>query len=394
MLANYFIDQGHEVHWLANGHIGKTISYSKLDDGTEIKAKIYGRLNHQYFADLIPTHLKKTKSDIFLIVLDTFMLHGNPSNPSAGWFLNTDTAPSNVVFWYPSDGGGGMPVGCDLILKRCNSIAYSKFAQKQVKDYYNLDTKYIPLGTDTNLFIPYDEQKRQILKAQWGLTDKYVVGCVARNQPRKFLDREIKAFKLVADKIPNAVLFLHTDPNDMAQPFSLLKLIQRYNLENRVRFSGMNAMNSFGKKQMVDVYNLMDVFFLSTSGEGWGIPFVEAMSCGIPVVATDYTTTDEIVTKNKAGYAAKLAGTEKTDMFKVNMKDYDISVSNGTLTGSWEVERGFCDINDAANKIIKLADPVLRKELGQNGRNAAVKKYDMYKVTAPKFMKLFEELTK
>jgi len=53
------------------------------------------------------------------------------------------------------------------------------------------------------------------------------------------------------------------------------------------------------------------VSFLSTSGEGWGIPLVEAMSCKVPVVATNYTTIQEIVVDNKAGFGVKLAGVEE-----------------------------------------------------------------------------------
>ena len=393
-LCKYFEDKGHKIFWLANGHMGKTIDYARLEDGTEVKAKVIGRLNHQYFADLLQGgFLKQNKIDVLFVILDTFMLHGDPKNPTNGWFLKIDTSPAKVCFWYPSDGGGGMPMGCDLILRKCEMpIAYSKFAQKQVKDYYGLDTDYIPLGTDTKHFHRYNDEKRNLLRKQWGLNDKYVVGVVARNQPRKFLDRTIKAFRKVADKIPEAVLLMHTDPNDGAAPISLPHLIKRYNLENRIRFTGMNAMNSFHEQQMVDVYNLMDCFFLSTSGEGWGIPLVEAMACEVPVVATDYTTTREIVIDNKAGYGINLAGLDELNILGGNMKDYDIEVSNGTMCGSWEVDRGLCDLNDAALKICKIHEnPELAKEMGKNGRKAAVEKYDMMEVVAPAFNKLFEE---
>lgn len=377
-LTYYLVEKGHEVHWLANGHMGKTIDYAILEDGTEIKAKVYGRLGHQYFADILSSHLKKTNSDIFLIVLDTFMLHGDPRNPQNGWFLNIDHSPAKAIFFYPSDGGGGLPFGCDLILKKCESaIAYSKFAQKQVKDYYGLDTEYIPLGTQSTRFYRYPDEQRDKLRKDWGLHGKFVVGVVARNQPRKFLDRTIKAFQLVAKKREDAVLLLHTDPNDAASAFNLPFLIKKYGLENRVAFTGMNAINSFDWDKMRDVYNLMDCFFLSTSGEGWGIPLVEAMSTEVPVVATNYTTTQEIIVDHKAGFGAKLAGTDDVNQFDYNMKDYDILVANGTLTGTWEVERGFCDIYDAAEKIIKLAEiPTLAREMGKNGRKAVLEEYD------------------
>ena len=35
-------------------------------------------------------------------------------------------------------------------------------------------------------------------------------------------------------------------------------------------------------EEMVDIYNMMDVFALPTAGEGFGIPTIEAMACGKP----------------------------------------------------------------------------------------------------------------
>ena len=65
---------------------------------------------------------------------------------------------------------------------------------------------------------------------------------------------------------------------------------------------------------------------------------------------------------------------------------------NGTLTGSWEVERGMCDVKDAANKIIKLYnDPKLCQIMGQNGRQAVIKKYDFEKIVGPAWDKLLKK---
>ena len=199
---------------------------------------------------------------------------------------------------------------------------------------------------------------------------------------------------LVKDKIPNAILFLHLDPDDPAQVFNMRSLIARYNLENRVVFSGMSALKGIPRKEMQDIYNLFDVFFLSTSGEGFGIPIIEAMSCEVPVLATDYTTTPELVKEHNAGLGINLAGVDTIDMFKTNLKDYDNLVMNGTITGSWEVERGICDVHDAANKITYLYNnPEVRKEMGKNGRKAVVEKYEFEKNVGVEFEKLMLKLS-
>lgn len=379
---------------MANSYQGTTLSNTKLEDGTEFNFKIYGSGYQPYFGDKISQHLKDTKSDIFFILLDTFMLMQPGGNLPSGWFLNIDCSPAQTIFWFPSDGGGGMPIGCEQILRKVESpVAMARFGQKQVKDYYNIDVEHIPHGTDTNLFKRLPDHERFALKAKYGMQDKFVIGVVARNQPRKFLDRTMKTMSILKDKIPNAILFLHLDPNDPAQIFNIRGLITRYNLENRVIFSGMSALKGFPRKDMNAVYNVMDCFFLSTSGEGFGIPIIEAMSAEVPIVATDYTTTPELVIENKAGFGVKLAGVDTIDMFRTNLRDYDNKVANGTLTGSWEVERAFCDINDAADKIELLYhNPELCKELGSSGRKSVLSKYDFNKSVAPAFEELMNKL--
>ena len=389
MLAEFLVNTGRwNVNFLANAYQGCTLSKAVTEDGRVFDYNIYGMGRQPYFGDLISPILKETKSDIFFVLLDTFMLMSPGGNLPYGWFLNIDTSPAQTIFWFPSDGGAGMPKDCERILRKVESpIAMAKFGQKQVKDYYGLDVKHIPHGVDSKFFHKLSDQERFNLRAKLGLQDKFVIGVVARNQPRKFLDRTLKAMSLIKDKVPNAVLFLHLDPNDPAQVFPMQSLIQRYNLENRVMFSGMNALKGIPQSEMNNIYNLFDVFFLSTSGEGFGIPIIEAMACEVPVVATSYTTTAELIELNNAGFGIKLAGTEKTDMFDgQTMIDYDNKTINGTLTGSWEVERAFCDVVDAAEKITYLYNhPEEARQMGKNGRKVIEEKYDFFKHVGPSF---------
>jgi hypothetical protein len=106
-----------------------------------------------------------------------------------------DFAPAKTFFYFPSDGGAGMPIGCDAILKKMSfNVAMSRYAQKQVKDYYGIDSHFIPLGVDCELFKPPTPQKKQEMKSnriaymidgggmpaiQGILSDKFVIGVVA-----------------------------------------------------------------------------------------------------------------------------------------------------------------------------------------------------------------------
>jgi glycosyltransferase involved in cell wall biosynthesis len=251
------------------------------------------------------------------------------------------------------------------------SVAMAKFGRDQCKEYYNLDTDYIPHAVDTNIFYKLSDEERNIARAKYGFQDKFIVGVVARNQGRKMLDRTIKAFKRFCKDKPDAILFMHTDPMDRAGVFDIMSLIRREELQNRVIFSGMNFFKGFDYKQMNEVYNVMDVFLLTTSGEGFGVPIIEAMACQVPIVATNYTTTKELVIDTFAGYGVKLA-TE--------------------ITGSWNVERGVMDDNDCSEKLTNLyMYPKVREEMGLNGKKA-VDKYYSWDVVIEQWDKFFMEL--
>jgi len=59
----------------------------------------------------------------------------------------------------------------------------------------------------------------------------------------------------------------------------------------RVRFVEPLSKHS----QMPSLYTSCDAFVMPTSGEGWGLPIIEAMACGLPVIATNYSGQTEFM---------------------------------------------------------------------------------------------------
>ena len=244
---------------MAHNFLGQTVppNPSMLQGGIPFKFSLYGNGREPYCRDLIMPKIRELKPDFFGVLLDSFMVFP--------WFVELDFAPALSYFYFPSDGGGGLPDGCENILKKVNiPIAMSKFAQQQVKEVHGIKTEYIPHGVDIKNFHRLDEEKRKEIRKKWGLQDKFIVGVVARNQPRKMLDRTVRVAKEICKKYDDIMFFMHCDPFDAAAAFSLLKLIERYQLQNRFIFSGMKYHNTFTYEQLNDVYNLMDVFLLTT----------------------------------------------------------------------------------------------------------------------------------
>ena len=384
-VCNRLTERGHNVHYIGHNYLGQDIPPGlTLKDGTRYNFWLMGGSPKPYAQDLIMPYIKKYKIDVVVVLLDTFMCYP--------WIMNIDFAPAKTIFYFPSDGGGGMPLGCENILKKVNlPIAMAKFGQRQVKELYDIDTKYIPHAVNIKDFYPLTADEKEKCKLKYNLQGKFVVGCVQRNQGRKMPDRLLKAFKIFSKDKPDAMLFLHTDPFDMAAPFNMVEIINRYKLNNRVVFTGMCFHNSFDYKQMNEVYNTMDIFAMSTSGEGFGIPIIEAQACEIPPVITNYTTSQELIKDNgESGLVVDLVGTEEEETPLIHSDQ----VIDGTLTGSWNVERGICSIKDLANKMeILYKDKKLREQLGKNGRKKVTEFYNWDKV-GKEWIDTIEELVK
>jgi len=363
-ILNGLSELGHECYYQGHNYVGQNlVPGTEFEDGRKLNFTLMGTGKAPYSQDLLMPRIRELKPDIFCVLLDTFMLYP--------WVLQQDFAPAKTIFYFPSDGGGGLPLHCDNVLKKFHvPVAMAKFGQQQSKDVHGIKTEYIPHAVDIKNYYPLSEEERNKARMKWGLQDKFVVGSVFRNQGRKMADRMIKAFAIFAKTHPDAVLFMHCDPFDGAATFDINQLINRYGIQNRCIFTGMQFFNGFSYKQMNEVYNVMDVFFLSTSGEGFGVPTIEAAACGVPSIVTDYTTTQELLVEN-------------------GMCGVPIPIK-GEITGSWNVERGIMDEDKAAEILADLhSNPEKRKEMGKVGVEKVNKFYN-WDVVIPQWDKLIK----
>jgi len=87
---------------------------------------------------------------------------------------------------------------------------------------------------------------------------------------------------------PQAKLYLHCAINDVG--WNINEQIARYKLNGRVILKDdLRVGRGVSDADLAKIYNAFDVFTLPTVGEGFGLPILEAMSCGIPIAVTDYS---------------------------------------------------------------------------------------------------------
>lgn len=123
----------------------------------------------------------------------------------------------------------------------------------------------------------------------------FLMGTVARLDPVKNQNMMLEAFAGILSSDPNSWLLMVGDGPDRAM------------LENKARALGFSANVVFAGFQACPENYLaaMDLFLLSSHTEGASMTLLEAMSMGIPSVATAVGGSPEIIDDGKNGYLTK-----------------------------------------------------------------------------------------
>jgi D-inositol-3-phosphate glycosyltransferase len=168
------------------------------------------------------------------------------------------------------------------------AIFWTEWAQKEAKNGGFLGaSQVIPLGVDLSMFYPEPRVvARKTVELPDKLHDAFLVGNVNRNQPRKRLDLTVRYFcEWVKDNnIKDAYLCMHVAPTGDSG-WNIGQLMHYYGLYNRlILFTPKNLFYGATEDWMRSLYNCFDVMVTTTLGEGWGLPTIEGMACGVPQV--------------------------------------------------------------------------------------------------------------
>jgi glycosyltransferase involved in cell wall biosynthesis len=133
----------------------------------------------------------------------------------------------------------------------------------------------VPLAADTAFRPVRDEALLRIARDRYGLPDRFVL-FVGTREPRKNLPSLLDACSTVRDGGRPVPLVLAGEKGWLAD-----------DLENRVRTEqNVQVLGGVPADELVAIYNLATVVALPSLDEGFGLPVVESMACGTPVVCS------------------------------------------------------------------------------------------------------------
>ncbi len=244
---------------------------------------IYPNEPESYGTRVVKDWYKDWNADVVISLYDTWVLSEMPQG--LNWFpicpVDHEPIPPRVLKVMKENGSVIKP------------IAMSQFGQRMLKDG-DVDSYYIPHSVDCKLFAP-DIAKRNESRAKVNWTDKFVVGTVATNSPRKNWNGMMVAMVEFMKAHDDVVWYMHTHPLDKGG-MDLNKARYGFGIDKKTFFPSMLEMRKgIPQEVVVNAYNTMDVFLLASKGEGFGIPSLEAQSCGVPVIVSKNTAQTELM---------------------------------------------------------------------------------------------------
>jgi glycosyltransferase involved in cell wall biosynthesis len=138
---------------------------------------------------------------------------------------------------------------------------------------------------DSN-FHPLSEEQIGEWRKKLGLGAKKAILHVGHCQPRKNVERLLTALELLNRQ---RVAFHFIQVGGVFTP-AQRRLLESSGLEHHVR-----QVSRVSEEDLVRLYNVADVFVLPSLYEGFGLPVLEAMACGTPVVAANAASLPEVV---------------------------------------------------------------------------------------------------
>jgi glycosyltransferase involved in cell wall biosynthesis len=208
------------------------------------------------------------------------------------------------ALYFPIDGdieGERLPASWIELLRAVDvPIAMSQYGRAIVKNC-GVTAEYIPHGVDLDVFRP--PQDRETAKERVGAKGKFLVLSDSRNQPRKMLPRLLDVFAKFATGRPDVLLHLHTDPDDEftksgVYSYDVRADLRHLGIESKVQFTPSLRMKHRGGiplNELAAYYQAADVHLLASSGEGFGLPTLQAAASGAVPMAGAYSASRELV---------------------------------------------------------------------------------------------------
>ncbi|MDP8255681.1 MAG: glycosyltransferase family 1 protein [Candidatus Alcyoniella australis] len=237
----------------------------------------------------LPGRARRSKLDVFHYIDHTLSMIGKPV-PTA------ITVHDLAFFRHPEAYTRSRRIYKSLVSPRSirradRVIAVSEYTRQEVLEITGADPDKVSVvynGIDGEFRVIQDQKLLSDFRRQHDLPQRYIL-FVGTLQPRKNVTGLVRAYaELVQRKAVEHDLVICGERGWIFD--EIFSQVERSGLTARVRF-----IESLPQQQLPLLYNCAELFVFPSLFEGFGLPLLEAMSCGVPVVSSNTTSMPEVV---------------------------------------------------------------------------------------------------
>lgn len=185
--------------------------------------------------------------------------------------------------------------------------AVSGFLQEKTRQGFGADLSIqsIPNFVDTAL---YTRSAPETLERRLRCGDEWILMHVSNFRPVKRVQDCIRILAEVRKKLPARLIFVGDGPERSEAE----RLTRELGVEEHVTFLGKQSA-------LPEILSVADIFLLPSQQESFGLSALEAMSCSVPVVATNIGGIPEVVKHDETGFIAELGDVQRMAKYCVEL---------------------------------------------------------------------------
>ncbi len=275
------------------GFFSDRISTRVIEGGPSLAWR-HLRLPHAMRADGIDLHFSPSYFlPLFKVCPSVVAVHDLTFKAHPEWFAGDWRMRFDNVFWH-------------AVRRAERIVSASEYSKSDIVRLLNVapsQVTVIPYAAD-ELFRPVtDESCVEGVRRKYGIPPGFLF-TVGSIHTRRNLERLVEAFSLARRQTGiDAFLLIMGTPAPFSPPVDILGTADRFGVSDHVKH-----LEYVPEEDLLLLYNACGLFAYPSLYEGFGLPVIEAMACGAPVVCSNVTSIPEV-----AGDATLYFDPEKTE---------------------------------------------------------------------------------
>ena len=310
---------GHALHQVARKNDWKFNMYSAYDTNADLMpqylpAASFKGFNANRGAFVIKAIKEGIKSDVIILTHINLAIVGfiiKKINPKCQVWL----VAHGIEVWQP------LSFWQTAFLNLSDKVlCVSNFTKQKMLGLHDCNPgKFVVLNNAIDPFmkLPLAFAKPERLISQYNLTKNnlviYTLTRLANSEQYKGHDQVIKVISKIKAKFPG-IKYILSGQYDIAEENRIKTLISAACVENDVILTGF-----IDEKDIPDYFLLADIFILPSKKEGFGIVFIEALACGLPVICGNADGSIDAIRNGELGQAIDADNLDEIEVAISNM---------------------------------------------------------------------------